>query len=293
MGRLGQSRNFELAQSVKELSASSGVALACAVEHVQAETSPTNSEDGVVRSAFAELGSKFVGYLRDLKESQAGKGLDHLLNSTLCRFPILKHTERDKLNADAKVIATRLKGYDYTGAHPKILERIEEIHRLLEWYQEGHGKEFLEKEFGIKTDQLTNYIFEMLGKAHDKLSPPRDIVIKLASRDVQGTRHDYAGVDKGKQDLKAHVRFLDKLEEALIRTDLPAVTHMKLTAMREYALDKTASAREIGQACGHSGTSLVAWIKRWNNRTSGGDPEEFFKNDWKRASPKRRQEAVS
>ncbi|MDA1020220.1 MAG: hypothetical protein O2962_01575 [Cyanobacteria bacterium] len=277
------------------MSASSGVALACAVEHVQAETSPTNSEDGVVRSAFAELGSKFVGYLRDLKASKAGKGLDHLLNSTLCRFPILKHTERDKLNADAKVIATRLKGYDYTGAHPRILERIEEIHRLLEWYQEGHGKEFLEKEFGIKTDQLTNYIFEMLGKVHLRDTAARDIVIELASRDVQGTRHDYAGVDKDKQDLKAHVRFLGKLEEALMRTDLPAVTRMKLTAMREYALDKTASAKEIGQACGHSGTSLVAWIKRWNERT-GGDPEKFFVRDWtavKRASPKRRPEAVS
>lgn len=215
-----------------------------------------------------------------MQESDKNKGLDQTLNSTLFKFPTLKHTQRDVLNAKAKEIARKIKAYDYTGAHPKILERIEEIHRLLEWYQEGHSKNLLEKEFGVKEGQLANYIFEMLGKADEKQTPARDIIIELASRDVQGTRHDYAGLATDKSNLKHHVRFLDKLEAALERTDLPPKTRNKLSAMKEYAFASAESCvEEITVTHATSRPSIYAWIQRWNERTAG-DPEKFFVKDW-------------
>lgn len=294
-GRYGQTQGLQLPDSVKQLSSSAGIALAKAVALVQQNTSDSSDIDQGVQSAFVDLGKKFLKYLRDLKQSAKNKGLDKLLSTTLFKFPNLKHTTRDKSNEDATVIAKRLKDYDYTVAHPKILERIKEIHRLLEWYQEGHGKEFLEKEFGIKSDQLANYIFVMLGKAHERYSP-RDSIIELASRDVQGTRHDYAGVDKGISNLKQHVKFLKQLEDALQGSDLPPTTRNKLSAIKQYAFSKDASTiAAIAQSHQTSRQSIQAWITRWNER-SKGDPKQFFLRDWnegKTASPRERQEALS
>lgn len=280
--RFAETKNLKLPESVKVLSGSAARALAQAVDQVKPKTVDSTGDEQQVRSAFADMGASFLAYLKDLKLSQRGKGLDLMLTGILSKFPFLKNTIREQSNAEAKAILGRIRGYDYHGtAHPKELARIEEIYRLLEWYQEGHGKEFLEQEFGIKPGQLQNYIFQILGQSHI-CQTPRDVVISIASRDIQGTRHDYAGVDKGKPGLKLHVRFLKLLEDALQRTDLPESVRTKLTVIRDYAFAKDTgrSVEQIQTAAGVSRQTLGNWIKYWNHK-SKGDPQQFFKREWK------------
>ncbi|MDD9898100.1 MAG: hypothetical protein OXU45_03775 [Candidatus Melainabacteria bacterium] len=288
--RYGQSQQDSIPATIKDLAANAGGALAAAVKQVKLERDDIPQVPGLeLQHAFARMLTSFMNYLRELKEvysdSYHGRILSNIFNHKLAQ---LKHTDRPAMARKADEVLDMINSYNFDDRHPMIQARIERIKEMLKWFQEGHASTYLEKEFGIKKGQIRNYISQTLGTA-GKRRDPAGIIANAASRDVQGTRHNYAKAKaEGKTgNLKRHVRFLERIEEALAREDLSDLTKKKLSSMREYALaGVNGSTVKIGRKYGVSHQSIFDWVDRWNTvmgekESKGTDGvKRFFPDDW-------------